>query len=93
MGIRGAQKVRTLCEVLREINDMYQTISEYDKIIRQKLCEAEQMAKRMDKKLLSYNKKYSKTWWKKNPDYEQDLKKRLNKTYCTGEINASNSST
>ena len=87
MSIRGAQKVRTICEVLREINDMHQTNSKHDIIVRQKLCEAEKMAKRMDAKLLSYNKKYSKTWWEKNPDYEKDLKIRMNKTYCTGEIN------
>ena len=85
MSIRGVQKVRTICEVLREINDLHQEQTNHDKVIRNKLKEAEQMAKRMDKKLLSYNKKYSKDWWEKNPDYEKDLKLRMNKNYCTGE--------
>jgi hypothetical protein len=77
-------KVRTICEVLREINDMHQTNSEHDIRVRNKLVEAENMAKRMDKKLLSYNKKYSQKWWAANPDYEKDLKKRMNKKYCIG---------
>lgn len=85
MSLRGAQKVRTICEVLREINDLHQKYTEHDDIVRKKLCEAEKMAKRMDAKLLSYNKKYSRTWWDKNPDYEADLKRRLKQTYCTGE--------
>lgn len=74
-------KFRTLCEVLREINDMHQSDSEHDKIVRKKLSEAEDMGKRMDKKLLQYNKDVYKDFWEANKDYEEDLQRRLDTKY------------
>lgn len=86
MSMRNACKLRTICEVLREINDLHQTESEHDCIIRTKLVEAESMAKRMDKKLLKYNKKYHKKFWETNDgkEYETLLNKRLNDSYLVG---------
>ena len=84
MSIRGASKQRTICEVLREINDLHQGNSRHDKEVRKKLSEAEDMGKRMSTKLKEYNKNVYKDWWEKNPDYERDLDRRLKKKYITG---------
>lgn len=75
--------VRTLCEVLREINDLHQEQKPKDRKTRKLLCEAEDMAKRMAFKLKEYNKHYDAGWWKDNPDYEKDLDRRLSKKYCS----------
>lgn len=83
--MKHACTARTVCEVLREINDLHQGPSKADKITRTLLCEAERMCKRMSLKLKEYNKKYDAGWWEANPDYEKDLDKRLNKNYCTGD--------
>jgi uncharacterized protein YcaQ len=74
----------TLCEVLRTINDKHQTNSEHDKEIRKLLCTAENMGKRMARKLTEYNKNYDKDWWEANPDYEKSLKQRMDTKYCIG---------
>lgn len=84
MSMRDVAKSRTICEVLREINDIHQENSGHDKMVRKKLCEAENMAKRMSKKLLEYNKNVYRGWWNKNPNYEKSLKLRLNEKYCVG---------
>ena len=81
MSMRDASLKRTICEVLREINDMHQGTSDHDNIVRFKLAEAEHMAKRMTAKLRDYNKEYDADWWEKNPDYERDLNNRLGKGY------------
>lgn len=82
--MRKTNKKYTICEVLREINDIHQGDSEIDVITREKLAIAEQMAKRLGRKLLEYNKEHSKDWWEKNKNYEKNLKIRMSKTYCTG---------
>lgn len=84
MSIRGSSKSRTLCEVLREINDIHQSQTDKDKKTRKLLAEAEQMGKRMSAKLKDYNKEVFKDWWQKNKDYEKDFEKRMKENYCTG---------
>lgn len=84
MGLRGASDELTVCEVLRRINDLCQGDSDKDCQIRKHLSMAEDMCKRMSFKLLSYNKKMFKGWWKKNKTYENDLKRRLNEKYIVG---------
>jgi len=80
MSLKGASKLRTLCEVLREINDELRG-TEHHQDVLPKLIEAERMAKRMTRKLRSYSKKYDAGWWEQNPDYERDLERRLNTKY------------
>lgn len=75
---------RTICEVLREINDMHQGNNDHDNKTRRLLLEAQKMAKRMSFKLLDYNKKVFKGWWDKNPDYERDLRRRIDSGYLEG---------
>lgn len=81
--MRNAAAHRTICEVLREINDMHQGTSQLDITTRSKAYEAMQMAKRMDRKLKEYNKEYDAGWWEANKDYEADLERRLATDYIT----------
>jgi hypothetical protein len=85
MSMRDASNARTVCEVLREINDLVQGRNSNDKAIRKLLSEAETMAKKMSYKLLEYNQEVFKDYWQENPDKEKDLKIRMNKHYLTGE--------
>jgi len=41
------------------------------------VIEAVKMAKRMSAKLLEYNKETFKDWWKENPDWEEDVRRRI----------------
>ena len=86
MSLRRATKVRTLCEVLREINDLHQGDKKHDKKVRKKLVEAECMAKKMSYKLLEYNKEYDKDWWETTEGKRREklLRKRLSKSYLVG---------
>ena len=82
MSLRDSCENRTICEVLREINDTLQG-NPIHKVILPKLREAESMAKRMSKKLVEYNKNIYAGWWEKNPNYEKDLQRRLNESYIS----------
>jgi hypothetical protein len=82
--MHGASHLRTICEVLREINDLHQSNSEHDKNVRQKLLEAQLMAKRMSNKLLDYKNEVFEGWWGDNPNYKDDLRKRINSGYLEG---------
>jgi hypothetical protein len=82
--MKDTSKFRTVCEVLREINDMHQIDNEHDKTVRIKLIEVQSMAKKMSYELFKYSKKRFKNWWKKNYDYEKDVRERLSKDYLVG---------
>jgi hypothetical protein len=82
--MRRSFPIRTVCEVLREINDDHQEQTPHDKKIRAKLCEAEDMSKRMSEALYKYNKNVFSGWWKRNPDYEKKLIERHKTKYCVG---------
>ncbi len=69
------RKLRTICEVLRECYELTR-----DEQVREKLVEAQHMAKRMSRKLLQYNQKAFKGWWEKNPDYAEDIKRKERET-------------
>lgn len=73
-----ACRLRTVCEVLREIGDLHQEATAHDEKIRGKLYEAINMAKRMDKALKETHgyKLGPDGWWKPNQDHEQDAAKR-----------------
>ena len=82
MSLRGAFSLLTICEVLRDINDAVQGTDVYDKV-HPLLVKAEDMAKRMSRKLRIYNKKWDKDWWDENKDYEVDLRRRENIRHTT----------
>ena len=82
MSLRGAAQLRTLCEVLREINDELQGNPAHPRILP-KLREAEAMAKKMAMKLYQNNKKFDEGWWKANPQAAQKLERRLSENYIS----------
>jgi len=82
--MKRSPPVRTVCEVLRDINDLHQEQTEHDKKVRVMLMDAEDMCKRMSEQLYKYNKKIFAGWWKRNPDFEKKLKNRLSERYCIG---------
>ena len=83
MSLRGTCEKRTVCEVLREINDTLQ-VNPIHKSILPKLIDAERMCKKMAGKLFEYNKEFDAGWWENNPNHQEDLKKRLNTNYIAG---------
>jgi len=74
---------RTICEVLREINDLMQGEPVHVKALPL-LVEAEGMAKRMSRKLYEYDKEYDKDWWDVNPESATKMERRLNENYISG---------
>jgi hypothetical protein len=82
MSMRNANGKRTVCEVVREINDDLQGTGLHP-VILPKLREVESMCKRMAQKLYQYNKDFDKDWWATNPDYEADLKRRMDASYLS----------
>lgn len=80
MSLRDTCEKRTVCEVLREINDLLQGNSIHPTILP-KLREAEAMCKKMAGKLFEYNKAFDAGWWEKNPEHQERLKSRLAKNY------------
>ena len=87
--MKYTNKKRTICECIREINDKIENeeilawrvgepeTEERFKEIRILLKEIHTMAKKMTHKLYEYSKEWDKEFWDANPDYEQDLKRRL----------------
>lgn len=69
--LHTAARMRTICEVLREIHDVHP-----DKATRALVVEAGNMAKKMARKLVQYNKKEFPQWWEVNGDFEEDLRRR-----------------
>jgi hypothetical protein len=80
MSMKTACSKRTICEVLREINDILQGESVHP-LVLPKLQESERMAKKIVLKLLEYNKDADAEWWDNNPNYESDLKRRMESEY------------
>lgn len=76
---------RSVCEILREINDLCQGEESKDYQIRDKCSEAIYKAKRMAKKLKEYNKNYNAGWWEDNKEYEASLEKRMQLEYRDGD--------
>lgn len=77
MSMRDAAHSRTICEVLREINDIHQGDTQIDISTRAMCREAVDMAKRMDRKLKEYNQEWDKEWWDANPDVNEDIERRM----------------
>jgi len=89
--LRGVQRVRGICEVLRMIGDRAQGDTTNDKEIRDLVAEAETYAGRMSLKLREYNTKYDEGWYAKNDRYIQEhgSEFRRAKGYKIGQFDAS----
>ncbi len=84
MSMRVSFNVRTVCEVLREINDMHQKDDSHDNKVRMLLREAQTMAKKITGKLFEYNQEFDKGFWEANPDMYKDIRRRLDTDYLEG---------
>ena len=82
MSMKFVSDARTVCEVIREINDELQG-SDVHKRILPKLREVEGMCKKMAKKLYENNKKFDDGWWKNNTDKTSKIERRLNENYIS----------
>ena len=82
MSMRFVAQKRTLCEVLREINDALQGNPAHQEVLP-KLREAEQMAKRMAKALYKHSREFDRDWWDANPGYAEKLERRMNENYIS----------
>lgn len=76
-GLKSSTHLRTICEVLREMNDLVQENNDKDIKIRELIVEAFGMGKRMAKKLYEYNKIADADWWEKNPECNRRIKEEL----------------
>ena len=81
MSMNNANYMRSPCEVLREINDLFQGDTEKDEKVRKLLAEAEAKTKRMSIELTKYDQKYYLTWWDDILDYSDRLIRRKNPNY------------
>lgn len=63
---------RTPCEVLREINDLFQGDTNIDIIVRKKLAEVESKTKEMSLFIDKYDKNFHQRW-EKNVDSDSDF--------------------
>jgi len=80
--MKQSWKFRTICEVLREINDLIQEDNEQNAKVRVLLEEAFNMSKRIVAKLYEYNKQSCADFWERNPNrkraIEEELRRGLN---------------
>lgn len=79
--MRTAHTERTPCEVIRKINDHFQSDSECDRKIRLLCAEAERGTKRLAQELNKYKKNAWKGWWGKNHEFKKDVENRLRDDY------------
>jgi len=85
MSMRRIGRHLTLCEVIRDINDLYQEDSPAHALIRSLCSEAEWNAKRLAKTLrrASQGQESLRTWWEDNPGRAEAIV-RAEKTYHCG---------
>ena len=82
MGFRQSTPTRTPCEILREINDLCQSDSALDKLIRKKLSEVMKGAKLMSYEIEKYDNKWNLLTWKSpNINDKADWERRLKDNY------------
>ena len=86
--MNSANQKRSICEVLRECNDLCQGDSINDELLRIKLAEAERMAKRMFERMVEMGTQLGiKAWieWEQNnPDWNEDKERRESRGYKCG---------
>lgn len=81
MSMKHTSKRLTVCEVVRQLNDIHQSDSDHDKTVREKLAEIECMSKRMVQKLMEYKEKKSVLFPDSNTEYSEKVKLRKSKKY------------
>ena len=81
MTMRTASPMRSPCELIRKINDLFQGESELDKTVRLLCAEAEKGTKRIAQELNKYKKNAWAGWWAKNKEFQKDIDNRLRDGY------------
>ena len=77
VNMKHSYKFRTICEVLREINDIIQEDNDNNTKIRTLLEEATLMGKKMAGKLFEYSQDRFPDYWKHNPKIARRIKSQL----------------
>lgn len=80
MSLWKVSSYRTVCEVLREVNDLYQGTGVTDEGVRYHLAEAERRCKWLSKALRLHSKKAQAEFWEVNRDLEAKIV-RAEETY------------
>lgn len=75
MSMWRTSHLRNPCEVLREINDMFQGDGELDKTVRMKLAEVEAKTKEMSLFIDKYDKNFHERW-ERNENANEDFLRR-----------------
>lgn len=86
MTLRRGSGRFTVCEVLRSLNDLCQGETQEDQRIRKLLVIAERKMKKLSYSLLKENEKVFKNYWKRNPKYLEDRKRRFSKYYLIADF-------
>lgn len=79
--MRTSSPVRSPCELLRKINDMFQGDSERDLKVRRLCAEAESATKRLAQELNKHKKEAWKGWWALNKEFPYEVKMRIDDNY------------
>ena len=75
--MRTASPLRSPCEMVRKINDMFQGDSDIDRRVRSLCAEAERGSKQLAKELNKYKKQAWHGWWSENTTFKSDAINRL----------------
>jgi len=81
MTMRTASPMRSPCEIIRKINDIFQGDSDIDKKVRLLCAEAEKASKQLAVELNKYKKEAWKGWWAENKTYLEDVDNRIRDDY------------
>lgn len=84
MSMRIASPLRSPCEVVRQLNDLFQGDDPREVRIRKLLAEVERKTKRISIRLAEHEPDYYLGWWKENETFETDNKTRSNPGYKVG---------
>ena len=76
MSMNKSNSWRSPCEVLREINDLFQGDDELDQKVRMLLAECEYMTKHMSIELSKYKPNYHKRWPRKKGWDKDDARRK-----------------
>lgn len=80
MSMNNANVLLSPCELLRQLNDLFQGDTAFDSQIRDKLAQIEEMTKELSICLDKHEPNFQHSW-KKNPTYQEDFKRRKLENY------------
>lgn len=78
--MNNANVLLSPCELLRQLNDLFQGDTAFDKQMRDKLAQIEVMTKELSIRLDKHEPHFQHSW-KNNPTYQEDYKRRKDVNY------------